>query len=465
MSELVPKISSFSVEENPASTITNRFHWEWILFLEGELQRIRAWMGVQQKKKDGQYLTQEGKYLRVGSDEICSKDCCFALNYTLIFLTAEANAARGWLVRIMKRIYITDKDDNVIATNPAALKITGRKMYGIIGRDTLSVADISNLTVDVPILKGRRIDRVSILPNGKAVYAIDLKGHCVFVVSTENHEIVRIPVEGVPNGKLAFTPDSKKVYVLGTGDGEENLDQNWRENLNQDLMEDEDLQNWRENLNQDLMRDLQNLMENPHQILRENPHWQENLHIFVIATTNHTVIKKITIPILDLHSMNIAVIPDGKKVYIAVSAVTNNVFVIDTSSDTVISTINIEKDTNNFPRLAVTPDGAKVYVIERGSRIISVIDTSNDTAKAPILMERPVYNVTSKNGTIYAIHEIETDGHRGLGVSVIDTSNDTVTIHPNPAKYFDKIDTKRICTLCWMDECINKLRKNIEIFP
>ncbi len=66
------------------------------------------------------------------------------------------------------------------------------------------------------------------------------------------------------------------------------------------------------------------------------------------------------------------------------------VSVIDTSTRKVVTTLNVGK----YPKeIAVTPDGKKVYVVVKGSyennysNNISVIDTSNDTVSATVNIE------------------------------------------------------------------------------
>jgi hypothetical protein len=124
MSSLPLKKLPFSSEEDHAfAVLTNRLQRQWaISVLEGELERISAWNQVQRKKKAGQYLTQGGKYLKVGSDLICSDESFTILKQVLELLQAEAEAAKRW----QEVVYVVNYGSNnvtVIATDNHARKM------------------------------------------------------------------------------------------------------------------------------------------------------------------------------------------------------------------------------------------------------------------------------------------------------------------------------------------------------
>jgi len=118
----------------------------------------------------------------------------------------------------------------------------------------------------------------------------------------------------------------------------------------------------------------------------------------------------------------LAVSPDGSKVYVTKGAVENEVSVIDTETNTVIGSLGFS--IANFLRgVAVTPDGSKVYVADGGEfDVVLVIDTATDTVIAkPHLARfaRPFGVAATPDGSkVYVTH--------GRGVSVIDTATNGV---------------------------------------
>ncbi len=116
------------------------------------------------------------------------------------------------------------------------------------------------------------------------------------------------------------------------------------------------------------------------------------------------------------------VTPDGKKVYVA-NCGSDTVSVIDTSNDTVVAALIVGDEPI---ALAITPDGSKVYVVNL-SGTVSVIDTSNDTVvAAPNVGVSPIALAITPDGSkVYVVNL--TSGT----VSVIDTTTDTVVATPN----------------------------------
>ena len=115
-------------------------------------------------------------------------------------------------------------------------------------------------------------------------------------------------------------------------------------------------------------------------------------YVSVIDTTTNTVTATVDV---DNSPYEIVVNPSGTKVYVAgtkkgYSAGTDDGFVsaIDTSNNTVIATMDILGGSPTG--LAVTPDGKKVYVVNSNvsdNNTLSVIDTSNDTISATVNIE------------------------------------------------------------------------------
>jgi YVTN family beta-propeller protein len=94
------------------------------------------------------------------------------------------------------------------------------------------------------------------------------------------------------------------------------------------------------------------------------------------------------------HVYAIAITPDGKRAYVpyvffnGTSSPPENVAVIDTATNTVSQTVPIETTTftANLTGIAVMPDGKFVYVSNQGSNSVTVINTANNTIVKKILV-------------------------------------------------------------------------------
>jgi YVTN family beta-propeller protein len=243
MSELLPKKLPFSPKEDQVhAAVTNRVHRQWILsILREERKRIHAWNQIQKKKKDGQYQMREGKYLKVGSDPICSYHDSFILEYVLMLLEMEEGAAKKWqevayvincgIGNGSHTFYVIDTADHVvIATidagkkNPSGVAITpdGKKVYvtnwgsDTAVSDNVSVIDTANRGVIATIHVGKKPSGVAITSDGTKVYVTNCGSDTVSVIAIVNNAVIAtIPVERSPYG-VAITPDGTKVYVTNS---------------------------------------------------------------------------------------------------------------------------------------------------------------------------------------------------------------------------------------------------------
>jgi YVTN family beta-propeller protein len=162
-----------------------------ILLLQKEWRRITAWIQIQKKKKDGQYLTQAGRYLKVGLDSICTDESFTVLGMVLIFLEAEVK---------------TFQDRQAIA------------YVAYYGSDTVSViaTDIPAVIDTIPVRGWPR--GVAITPDSTKVYVASGGSNNVSVIATNNHAVITtIKVRERPGG-VAITPDGTKVYMANYGD-------------------------------------------------------------------------------------------------------------------------------------------------------------------------------------------------------------------------------------------------------
>lgn len=116
----------------------------------------------------------------------------------------------------------------------------------------------------------------------------------------------------------------------------------------------------------------------------------------------------------------IAITRDGSKLY-AADGPNNTVSVIDTSKNQIIATVNVGGP--NPSNLAITPDGSKVFVANSGSdsapgNTVSIIETStNEVSTISVGFGPSGIAITPDSSKVYVANSIGT-------VSVIDTSTD-----------------------------------------
>jgi YVTN family beta-propeller protein len=177
MSDLPLRKLPFSSEDDHAyAVLENRLHRQRIIsVLLGEQGRIRAWNQIQKKKKDGQYRTKEGKYLRVGSDPICPDESSFSiLGMVLELLQAEARAAEKW----QEVVYVANWVSN-----------------------TVSVIATDSQAVIATIQVGECPFGVAITPDGTKVYVTNWDSNNVSVIATDSQTVIAtIQVEQGPYG-------------------------------------------------------------------------------------------------------------------------------------------------------------------------------------------------------------------------------------------------------------------------
>jgi YVTN family beta-propeller protein len=129
----------------------------------------------------------------------------------------------------------------------------------------------------------------------------------------------------------------------------------------------------------------------------------DNGSVFVMDTATNTVsANPITVGGLP---MGIAMTPDGKQVYVACQY-TNTVSVIDTSTETVSATISFPSG-SKLANIVIAPSGLRAYVTAQGANALYVIDTSTNTVlPTPIaLASSPLGIAIAPDGKeIYVTH-------------------------------------------------------------
>jgi YVTN family beta-propeller protein len=286
--------------------------------------------------------------------------------------------------------------NKIIATVPGnlegpgvAVNPTGTKVYITnIGKNTVSIIDTATNKVVVTTKVGNGPSGVAVTPDGKKVYVANGNSNTLSVIdAATNKVVVTTKVGNGPSG-VAVTPDGKKVYVAN---GNSNT-----------------------------------------------------LSVIDTATNKLVATTKV-----GSGPSGVAVTPDGKKVYVANSesgSISDNgvikdgtVSVIDTVTDKVTATVTVgssfyDNGPENPCEVAVTPNGKKVYVTCDGgiaNCIVSVIDTA--TNKVTTNLNLDVYPkgvaVTPDGKKVY----VPTEGHTGAGygISIINTATNEFTYIEN----------------------------------
>jgi YVTN family beta-propeller protein len=171
--------------------------------------------------------------------------------------------------------------------------------------------------------------------------------------------------------------------------------------------------------------------------------------INVIDTLTKQVVT--SIPLSGGSPFQIAITPDGRYAYLAVSNASgdsasgspNRVEVIDVSTDTIATTIPISGSPYGPIGTAITPSGSEVYVTVRGSNKVDVIDAATNTVAHSITVgDTPIaVAITSDGNRAYVVSRSNST------VSVIDTSTKTVvatiplSIGPNTSSNRIALDT------------------------
>lgn len=165
--------------------------------------------------------------------------------------------------------------------------------------------------------------------------------------------------------------------------------------------------------------------------------------ISVIDTTTNSIIATIPIQLVDLFPDNLALSPDGTRLYVTETNGCNGdnsgyVTVIDTASNTVIAQIPGFCQPQG---LAVSPDGSRLYVVNTTSSDnadgwVSVINTSDYSTITTIPVgAKPSFIALTPDGTKAYVTN-NRDSSLGDTVSVIDTGTNTVvntiTVGINP---------------------------------
>jgi YVTN family beta-propeller protein len=329
------------------------------------------------------------------------------------------------------KVYVTNSDKNTISvidtatnkvtatvnvgSNPCgvAVSLDGKKVYVVnSGSNTVSLIDTATNKVTATVNVGNNPCGVAVTPDGKRVYVTNsgnysIHRNTVSVIDTATNRIkTTVNVGNNPRG-IAITPDGKKVYVANHG------------------------------------------------------YSNSDSSVSVIDTATNrikTTVKLGSTPDgVALSPNEVAITPDGKKVYVAGSGSYSGCFVpvIDTSTNKVIT--NIDDGNYDNVGVAITPDGKKVYVLNWGHTGtgygVSIIDTATnkvtgyvegmESILVPIAFGqfiRPSVTPTSQK-PVAVFSASPTSGKAALTVKFTDKSTN------NPTSWLWKFGDRSISTI------------------
>lgn len=299
------------------------------------------------------------------------------------FGTAIGIGGNGSLPTVAPALFTAGsfKLPSVLLTFTSELRATaitpdGSKLYAV---DTLhksiTVFDLSNGEVLAIIDAGGQPNNIAITPDGTKAFVVNAND-IVSVIDTSSQVVIAtMSVGGSPFG-IAITPDGNRAYVT---------------NRNEDT-------------------------------------------VSVIDVPLNQVIDAIAV---GSRPIAITITPDGTHAYIA-NYNSNTLSLIDIATHLVTEIIKsdenlVQPNQPLFPsNLAITPDGAKVYVSNAGSNTISVIDTQSHTETVLTVGIGPAAIVMSTDGTRAYVANPDLRaaecGPMQNTLSVIDIETDTVLI-------------------------------------
>ena len=132
----------------------------------------------------------------------------------------------------------------------------------------------------------------------------------------------------------------------------------------------------------------------------------------IVAVKKLMVVKKLP---LSGHPNNIAITPDGRKVYVAIAQAPGAVEVIDTTTNETTAVISVHGGVHN---VYVTPDGKHAVAGMVGARNLTVIDTMTDMPVWTTYFDlgiRPMAFEANPDGSTRRIYA-QLSGFNGFGV-------------------------------------------------
>jgi YVTN family beta-propeller protein len=265
-----------------------------------------------------------------------------------------------------------------VTVNPAGTKVYVTNS----DKNTVSVIDTATNKVTATVNVGSSPYGVAVSYDGKKVYVANSGINTVSVIDTTTNKVTATVNVGSSPCGVAVTPDGDKVYVTNSG----------------------------------------------------NYSIHSNTASVIDTSTN-----KVTATVnVGNNPYGVAVTPDGKNVYVAnrgYSTSDSSVSVIDTTINKVTATVKFGSTPDGVAlrpnEVAITPDGKKVYVAGSGSDygcFVPVIDTSTNKVITNIddgVVSNIGIAITPDGKKVYVLNWGHTGA--GYGASVIDTATNKVT--------------------------------------
>jgi len=228
----------------------------------------------------------------------------------------------------------------------SGISTPGAFKYGLVTNSSssnVSVIDlISNKVVGSPITVGNFPWRIAVRPDGLFAYSSNRNGNSISVINLTTKTVTATIPFGTQPGGICITPDGKFAYV---GD-------------------------------------------------------HTGTTVKKIDLTSNTIVATITNPNL-LDGKDLAISPDGKKVYVTTE--NNGLTVINVLNDVVIG--NLPSANSQGHSIALSLDGTKAYVSEANNDLIRVINTASLTTITTIFGFNQVQGIDLSNdgNFLYAI--------------------------------------------------------------
>jgi YVTN family beta-propeller protein len=234
----------------------------------------------------------------------------------------------------------------------------GRDVVGVLGGSPLA------LTTEIPV--GAQPVNLTVLPNGKEIYAVNRSDNTVTVISTaDTTPVATIAVGSTPVWAVP-SADSLHVYVVNQGSGTVSVIDATSHTLTKTLMVGTS-PNY-------AVFDTHNL-----RVLVTNP-GSNSLSVIAADSTSPAFLTLTSVAVGTAPS-SVTALADGTRVYVANTG-SNSISVINSLSLTVTKTISLITTADPTPSpvwISSDDESAKVLTANRDSGDVSVINTSTDS--------------------------------------------------------------------------------------
>lgn len=310
-------------------------------------------------------------------DSILRRAGILAAAIGVLACAAAAGASAAPLVftgnYVGESVSVIDSQTNAPAAAPiglggksSAIAIVpgGQALVASYEAETVTAIDTKTLKPIRTIQVGEGPEYIAVSPDGKTAYVTDTSGEEVSVINTATDAVTgSIPLGGAPYG-IAFTPDGKFAYVA-VDDTLEVIDTLTRKVVGAPIPVGEGAQTiaFTPGGNTAYVAD------------------EESEEVSIVDTALRQEVGSIPLA-AGARPWGVAVSPDGSRLYVSSEVAKGTVTVVATQTNKPIGG-PIAVGERPY-EVALTPDGRTLYVADYGSSDITPIDTTTDTALAPI---------------------------------------------------------------------------------